>query len=129
MWRGAFLMVCAVITACGAPDGQRPKAVYGSYMGADTRLLDDDLVNFRAKMRGSLADTSLTEYTDCLAAGYALVRNFTHARHLRTNVYEEGGIQVADAIYTLSKSEPRGIAVIDAAQHAATCEARGIPTV
>lgn len=119
----------ALIVAACTPGASVPVQPYGTYLGADTRLLDDDLVNFQVRMSGQLGPKSLTDYADCVAARYTLVRGYSHTRHVRTNVYEEGGVQVADAIYTISPTTPRGANVINAAEQVATCEAEGIPTL
>jgi hypothetical protein len=68
-------------------------------------------------------------YADCAAAQYALIRGYGFARHVRTNLGEEGGNSTADAVYTISPGLPRGFATIDAEVVVADCAARGIPTV
>lgn len=117
-----------VLAAC-AGQASAPQQPFGTYLGADTRLLADDLVNFQVKMRGQFGPDALTDYADCVAAQYSLNRRFTHARLVRTNVYEQGGVQVADAIYTLSSSKPQGTTIIEATSQVAACEDKGIPTV
>lgn len=118
-----------VATGCTTTTGQTVTQPFGTYLGSDTQLLADDLVNFQVRMRGQLGKTSLTDYADCVAAQYSQDRGFSHVRVVRTNVYEEGGVQVADAIYTLSSTKPRGTRVINAAEQVATCGDEGIPTV
>nr|WP_051508441.1 hypothetical protein [Roseibacterium elongatum] len=100
-----------------------------TYDGIETRLLDDDLVNFRVQMTGVATRGDLDAYARCAAAGYTLIRGFGFARHLRTNVYEEGGVWVADAVYTVSPALPRGLQTLDAEVVAANCTELGIPTV
>ncbi|MGB0798856.1 MAG: hypothetical protein ACPGRD_06020 [Planktomarina sp.] len=102
---------------------------FGTYLGVQTRLLDGDLVNFDVKMRGQLTKQSLVDYAECVAAQYTLVRGFHFARHLRTNVTNEGGNWQADAIYTISSAIPRGLRTIEAEVTVADCKERGIPTV
>ena len=97
--------------------------------GIETRLLEDDLVEFQVAMRGARTGEDVTAYADCAAAQYALIRGFGFARHVRTNVAEEGGVWKGDAVYTVSPGLPRGLSTIDAEVTVANCAETGIPTV
>lgn len=99
------------------------------YEGVETRLLDGDLVEFRVAMRGARDGEDVADYAECAAAQYTLIRGFGFARHLRTNVYEEGGLWRADAVYTISAELPQGLKTIDAEVSASNCAETGIPTV
>ena len=92
-------------------------------------MLDDDLVNFRVQLRGDATRDEVDAYARCAAAQYALIRGFGFARHVRTNVYEEGGVWRGDEVYTISPSLPRGTSTIDAEVTVAQCVETGIPTV
>ena len=116
------------MSAC-APPKQVVTPAFGTYLGAQTRLLDGDLVNFTVRMEGILTKKNLNDYAECVAAQYALVRGFGFARHVRTNVANEGGNWSADAIYTTSPTIPRGVRTIEADVTVAACEEQGIPTV
>ncbi|SEM66671.1 hypothetical protein SAMN04488012_10749 [Palleronia salina] len=100
-----------------------------SYAGVQTRLLEPDLVNFLVEMRGARAPADVDAYARCAAAQYALIRGFGFARHIRTNVEEEGGVWRGDAVYTVSPALPPGARNIDAEVVVATCQQDGIPTV
>ena len=131
--RGATGMALAAgliaLAAC-QPEGPRPGSMPpASYDGVETRLLDDDLVNFRVQMTGVATRGDLDAYARCAAARYTLIRGFGFARHLRTNVYEEGGVWIADAVYTVSPALPRGLQTLDAEVVAADCAEQRIPTV
>jgi len=99
------------------------------YKGVDTALLDGDLVQFNVAMTNAQTPADVSDYAECAAAQYTLIRGYGFARHLRTNVSEEGGLWRGDAVYTISPSLPRGIKTIDAEVVAANCLEKGIPTV
>ena len=99
------------------------------YDGVETRLLDGDLVNFHVTMRGARGREDVDRYAECAAAQYTLIRGYGFARHLRTNLAEEGGVWRGDAIYTISAALPRGLKTIDAEVVAANCAENGIPMV
>jgi hypothetical protein len=44
-------------------------------------------------------------------------------------VQVEGGVRIADAVYTVSPTLPRGLQTIDAEVRVADCAELGIPTV
>ncbi len=99
------------------------------YLGVETRRMDGELVNFRVRMRDARGTDDLAAYARCAAAQYSLIRGYGFARHLRTNVAQEGGIWLADAVYTISPALPRGLQTIDAEVTVADCREQGIPTV
>lgn len=122
----------AGLAACAPSEGHSAKADLAKidYRGVDTRLLDSDLVEFRAALSGEGAgEEAATEYARCAAAEYALIRGYGFARHVRTNVTQEGGIWRADAVYTISPALPQGLKTIDAEVTVGDCADRGIPTV
>ncbi|MFK7838173.1 MAG: hypothetical protein AB8B60_18330 [Sulfitobacter sp.] len=99
------------------------------YKGVETALLEGDLVQFNVAMTNALSRRDVANYAECAAAQYTLIRGYGFARHVRTNVDQEGGIWRGDAVYTISPSLPRGIKTIDAEVVAANCAEKGIPTV
>jgi len=80
-------------------------------------------------MQGARLNQDVAAYARCAAAQYSLIRGYGFARHLRTNVYREGGIWLGDAVYTISSALPRGLRTIDAEVTVADCQEQGIPTV
>lgn len=115
------------LSACSIPHHQDGPPAF--YDGVETRLLDDDLVNFVVNMSGAATPSNVEDYAKCAAAQYALIRGFGFARHVRTNVLEEGGVWRGDAVYTISSALPRGLQTIDAEVIVAACAEQGIPTV
>ncbi len=118
----------AVLAACDQTGRQNADFTPG-YRGVETRLLQGDLVQFHVSMTGARNPGDVDDYAECAAAQYALIRGYGFARHLRTNLNQEGGTWSADAVYTISPSLPRGLRTIDAEVVVADCEANGIPTV
>ncbi len=122
------LAALAALCACEQPSQDKAPFV-PAYEGIETRLLDGDLVNFLVAMRGARGSEDVENYADCAAAQYALIRGYGFARHLRTNVSEEGGLWRGDAVYTISAALPRGLKTIDAEVVASACAENGIPMV
>lgn len=100
-----------------------------AYLGVQTALLDSDLVNFKLAMRGSEREEDLLDYANCAAAQYSQIRDFGYARLVRISYASASGISSADAVYTISQDEPRGINLIDASLILQMCDFEGIPTV
>lgn len=121
------LALASGLSAC--TESAKPAPFAPVYEGIDTRLLDGDLVSFAVQMRGARDPGDVEQYAECAAAQYALIRGYGFARHLRTNVYEEGGLWRGDAVYTISAALPRGLKTIDAEVTALACAETGIPMV
>ena len=124
------LVISPLLAAgCAMAPGGASTAAAPEYRGVETRLLDGDLVQFTVEMTGARDNADVEAYAECAAAQYALIRGYGFARHLRTNVDEEGGVWRADAVYTISPSLPRGLRKLDAEVVVAHCAENGIPTV
>lgn len=125
--KAAWLITIAPFAACDpVPTAEQ---FIPDYRGVETMLLADDLVQFNVSMTNALSAQDVSNYAECAAAGYTLIRGWGFARHLRTNVDEEAGVWTADAVYTISPDLPRGIKTIDAEVVSASCAEKGIPTV
>jgi hypothetical protein len=121
------IIAFAALAACGTTASDPTGAI--RYDGIETRLLDGDLVNFHVKVANATAAQDVTDYAECAAAQYALIRGYGFARNVRTLVDEEGGVWAGDAVYTISSALPRGLRTIDAEVTVAECARRSIPTV
>jgi len=117
------------VAACASVEEPTMASFDPGYMGIETRLLQDDLVSFLVEMSGARTTEDVAEYAKCAAAQYALIRGYGFARHVRTNVANEGGIWRGDAVYTISPALPRGLRTIDAEVVVQNCVETGIPTV
>ena len=132
MIRFALITAAGLVAACTAQEQvsrAAPVAFAPAYEGIETRLLDNDLVAFHVKMRGARDAQDVTDYAECAAAQYTLIRGFGFARHLRTKTAEVSGLWQADAIYTISAAIPAGLRTIDAEVTVENCKSNGIPTV
>ena len=119
----------AMLATCTPTEDPSQEYFAPEYLGIETRRLDDDLVSFLVRMKGARTNADVADYGKCAAAQYALIRGFGFARHVRTNVQEEGGLWAGDAVYTISAALPDGLQTIDAEVAVAECAETGIPTV
>lgn len=120
----------SALAACAATDG-RPQADPSRtpvYLGAAPVGLGADLYGFAVQMKNPRGAEDIDAYVTCIVAGYALQKKAGFARKLRTNVTEEGGVWIADAVYSISSALPKGLRTIDAEVTAADCAEQGIPT-
>ena len=122
-------ILAGALAGCSDRPQAGQEAATPQYLGVETRRMDGELVNFRVRMRDARGTDDLAAYARCAAAQYSLIRGYGFARHLRTNVAQEGGIWLADAVYTISPALPRGLQTIDAEVTVADCREQGIPTV
>lgn len=120
----AVLAACAATGHAPKPDATRVPI----YLGAEPVGLGDDLYGFAIRMRSPREAADIDAYVTCMVAGYALQKDAGFARKVRTNVKEEGGVWIADAVYSISPELPKGQQTIDAEVTVADCEEQGIPT-
>ncbi|WP_281824438.1 hypothetical protein [Jannaschia rubra] len=126
---GLVLAAVAALAGCATEDRPEGEVFRPEYLGVETRLLADDLVNLLVTMGGARDLQDVVDYAECAAAQYALIRGYGFARQVRTNVVEEGGLWRGDAVYTVSPTLPKGLRTIDAEVAVEDCRAKGIQTV
>lgn len=124
-----WMAASAALSGCAHAPAVTEEEYSPGYRGIETILLDGDLVNFRVAMTGARDVLDVEAYARCAAAQYALIRGFGFARHVRTNVAQDGEIWRGDAVYTISAALPEGLRTIDAEVVVRDCGAQGIPTV
>jgi len=114
MMRNAIFISLLAVAGCAETDtvavsrfAEADSAFMPSYRGIETHLLDDDLVRFVVAMEGARSNDDVAQYAECAAAQYSLIRGYGFARHVRTNVIENNGKWLADAVFTISSSLPR----------------------
>ena len=125
------MLVIASLTlaACGLNTEITAERLVPDYRGVETQLLDGDLVRFRVAMTNALSNQDVSDYAQCAAAQYTLIRGYGFARHVRTQVEQSSNLWRGDAVYTISPDLPQGIKTIDAEVVAANCREKGIPLV
>ena len=116
------------LAAC-APEVPVASDFIPEYKGVAIAALGEDLFEIKVEMTNAQSTDDVSDYADCAAAQFAIKQGYGFARHVRTNVAQEGSIWRGDAVYTLSPTLPRGIKTIDAEVVAANCAEKGIPTV
>ncbi|MCC5963159.1 MAG: hypothetical protein JJU09_08525 [Rhodobacteraceae bacterium] len=134
MPRTALVLVLATagLTGCAQRDSADvaldppPNA---EYLSVDTLLLDDNTVNFLVQMRGARGREDVVRYARCAAAQYALIRGYSFAQHVRTNVERQGSLWLGDGGFVISPDLPRGVRNMDAEVIVDDCIEQGIPTV
>jgi hypothetical protein len=125
----AWVLLSLMPLAACEPAVPTAEQFISEYLGVETALLDQDLVQFKVQMTNAITTKDVSRYAEYAAAQYTLIRGWGFARHVRTNVNEEGGVWSADAVYTISPALPRGLRTIDAEVVTAACVEKGIPTV
>ena len=111
-----------------APEPE-PEEFNPEYLGVETKLLEDDLVNLVVTMKGARDGQDVADYARCAAAQYTLIRGYGFARQVRTTALEDGGLWTGDAVYTISAELPQGLKTLDAETELDRCKEQGIPAV
>jgi hypothetical protein len=125
----ALVLITMMPFAALEPAVPTAEQFISEYFGVETALLDQELVQFKVQMTNAIMSEDVSKYAECAVAQDTLIRGWGFARHVRTNVNEEGGVWLADAVYTISPALPRGSRKIDAEVVTAACVEKGIPTV
>jgi hypothetical protein len=125
-------VACGGLMACG--EGQAARAPVtppsgAQYLGVETRLLDASTVSFLVRMDGARSRADVVAYARCAAAQYALIRGYSFAQHVRTNVTRRGAVLEADGGFVISADLPLGLRNMDAEVIVDDCREQGIPTV
>lgn len=126
----ALAFAAGLLTGLSACAGPAPDAPFSPvYRGGDPLGMGGDLYGFLVTMEGARGEADVEAYVRCVVAGYAREKGYGFARRVRTEVKEEGGVWIADAVYSISPALPRGLRTIDAEVTVADCSEQGIPTV
>jgi len=122
----SFLAVMAALTLAACQNTATVTQEHVRYYGVQTRLLDNDLVQFHVTLSGTQSSEQVARYAE---AQYTLIRGFGFARHVRTRIGRQADRLSADAVYTISRSLPQGTKTIEAEVVADACARDKIPMV
>ena len=126
---------CGALVGCGErTEGKVNRTALSppgnaEYLPVETRLLDDSTVSVLVRMRGARDRGDVVAYARCAAAQYALIRGYSFAQHVRTNVTRRGDIWEGDGGFVISPDLPLGLRNMDAEVIVDDCREQGIPTV
>lgn len=86
-----------------------------------------DLIEITANLRAGVDDQVAFAYATCALAGWAKANGSPYARHIRTLSDKRNGKLLVDAAFTLSRTKPLGLKVMETEQTLRECKNRGIP--
>ena len=86
-----------------------------------------DLVMVQVRLRQGVDDSAAFAYATCTLAAWSKTTKTPFARHIRTVKGEDKGAQVVESVFTMSKTMPLGLQVMEREQTLRDCRAHGIP--
>lgn len=86
-----------------------------------------DMVMVQVRLRQGVDETAAFAYATCTLAAWSKTTKTPFARHIRTIKGEDKGVQVVESIFTMSKTTPLGLQVMEREQTLRDCRAHGIP--
>ncbi|MDO5529554.1 MAG: hypothetical protein Q4F71_09140 [Paracoccus sp. (in: a-proteobacteria)] len=106
------------------------------FIGAEIALLrlrdapqegGDDLVRVTVNLRRGVDDSVALAYATCSLAAWADRGPARYARHIRSLSANRSGVMALEAVFTMSRTQPMGLRVMETRQTLQDCRARGIP--
>ncbi|MBA4491992.1 hypothetical protein [Paracoccus sp. S1E-3] len=119
--RGGLLPARITPTAPEAFLGGKVMAVGGGKTGPA------DLVMVQVRLQQGVDDSAAFAYATCTLAAWSTTTKTPFARHVRTVKSEDKSVQVVESVFTMSKTMPLGLAVMEREQTLRDCRAHGIP--
>ncbi|MDO5704315.1 MAG: hypothetical protein Q4G49_04485 [Paracoccus sp. (in: a-proteobacteria)] len=104
-----------------------PSVFLGSRVSALSSESRGDLVEVTVNLRQGVDADIAFSYATCALAGWAKSNGAGYARHIRTLQERRDGMLLVGAAFTLSKSQPMGLRVMETNETLRECRARGIP--
>ena len=86
-----------------------------------------DLVMVHVRLQQGVDDSAAFAYATCTLAAWSKTTKTPFARHVRTVKSDDKGVQVVESVFTMSKTTPLGLAVMEQEQTLRDCRAHGIP--
>lgn len=86
-----------------------------------------DMVVVQVRLQRGVDESAAFAYATCTLAAWSKSTNTPFARHIRTLSAEERDEVVAESIFTMSKTAPLGLRVMERDETLRECRAKGIP--
>ncbi|MDO5606152.1 MAG: hypothetical protein Q4G25_13420 [Paracoccus sp. (in: a-proteobacteria)] len=86
-----------------------------------------DLVTVRVNLRRGVDESAAFAYATCTLAAWSKNTNTPYGRHIRTLSRETEGVLAVDSIFTMSRTTPLGLRVMEREETLRECRAHGIP--
>lgn len=86
-----------------------------------------DMVAVQVRLRQGVDESTVFAYATCTLAAWSKSTDTPYARHIRTISAEDDGDMVAESVFTMSKSTPLGLRVMERDKTLQDCRAHGIP--
>ncbi|MDO5632652.1 MAG: hypothetical protein Q4G22_12570 [Paracoccus sp. (in: a-proteobacteria)] len=104
-----------------------PSVFLGSMISGLSPESRSDLVEVTVNLRQGVDADIAFSYATCALAGWAKSNGAGYARHIRTLQQQRDGKLLVGAAFTLSKTRPMGLRVMETNETLRECRARGIP--
>lgn len=107
-----------------------PEAFLGgsvAHVSQSGRKGSGDLVAVQVRLQQGVDESTAFAYATCTLAAWSKTTNTPYARHIRTISAEDGGNVVTESIFTMSKTTPLGLRVMEREKTLQDCRAHGIP--
>ena len=119
----AFAAPLLLLSACSPVERKEAR-----YLGAETRLLDQELFEVRTAIADGDPARDLPRYSDCVAVQYAAIRDASYVRRVSGTQSGPSDNRVEARVYTLSEARAAGDNVVETASTLAACKSDKIPT-
>lgn len=86
-----------------------------------------DMVMVQVRLQQGVDASAAFAYATCTLAAWSKTTKTPFARHIRTVKSEDEGVQVVESVFTMSKTTPLGLQVMEREQTLRDCRAHGIP--
>lgn len=99
----------------------------GAQPATQAGMAAGDLVAVRVSLTRGVDDSAAFAYANCTLAAWSQGSKTPYARHIRTTTTESAGKRQVESIFTMSRTAPPGLLVMEREQTLRDCRAHGIP--
>ncbi len=86
-----------------------------------------EMASVQVRLRQGVDESTAFAYATCTLAAWSKTTNTPYARHIRTVYAKDNDTVLAESIFTMSKSTPLGLRVMEREKTLQECRAHGIP--